>query len=170
MKHMATILCFTVATSYCVAQEAKIAVDITRPTDQFEVVGELGLKLGQTATVEGTVTEGPMKGYEGGPNLVVKAINGRATQLVIRIPVSPYFGEFGKASFGGKPLPEVKNGSSYRLRVYETGGFVGVPSDAYDEAGIALQTTRFYFRNSLTVLSGDKIDAFVWNPIQFLDR
>jgi len=170
MKRMATILCLTVATSQCFAQESKIRVDITRPTGEFEVDGELGLKLGQMATVEGAVTEGSMKGYEGGPNLVVKTINGRATQHIIQIPVSPYFGKFGKANFGGKPLPTMENGFNYRLRVYETGEFVDVPSDAYDEAGIALQTTRFYFRNSLTVLSGDKIDAIVWNPIQFLDR
>lgn len=170
MKRVATILCLTAATSNCVAQEAKIPVAITRPADQFELIGELGLKLGQTATVEGTVIEGPFKGYEGGPNLLVKVINGRATQHLIQIPISPYFGKFGEAHFGGKPLPMVENGSSYRLRVYETSAFVGVPSDAYREAGIALQTTGFYFRNSLKVLSGDKINAIVWNPIQFLDR
>lgn len=170
MTRLVTILCLTVAASYCAAQEAKTPVTITSPGDRFELVGELGLKLGQTATVEGTVIEGPFKGYEGGPNLVVQVINGRAIQRHIQIPISPYFGKFGKASFDRKPLPSVENGSSYRLRAYETGAFVGVPREAYQEAGLALQTTSFYFRNSLKVLSGDKIDAIVWHPMQFLDR
>ncbi len=159
MKCVATLLCVTVMTAICIAQEANI------PS-----VGRLGLKLGKTATVEGTVIEGRSKGYDGGPNLIVKVINGKATQHQIQIPISPYFGKFGEKNFSGKSLPMVGNGSTYRLRVYETGAFVGVPSDAYREAGLSIQTSGFHFRYYLKVLSGDKIDAIVWNPVQFLDQ
>ncbi|MBA4019725.1 MAG: hypothetical protein C0483_21380 [Pirellula sp.] len=154
----------------CLAQDAKIPVPITGSGGWFELVGELGVKLGEMATVEGIVVEGAFKGYEGGPNLVVQVINGKATQRLIQIPISPYFGEFGDADFGRKGPPNVKNGATYRLRVYESGGFVGTPSDAYQEAGIMLQTTGFYFRNYLSVVSGDKIEPIVWSPTQFLDR
>lgn len=170
LKCILTALCLGCASSFCSAQETKIQVPISNLGDRFELVGELGVKLGETATVEGTVVEGPFKGYEGGPNLVVKRINGTATQVRIRIPISAYFGKFGEANFGGKPLPKCEIGSTVRLRVYETGEFVGVPADAYQEAGVAIQTTGFYFRNSLQVLSGSKIDPITWNPSDFIDR
>ncbi len=169
MNRFLVLICLTYGTSICNAQEAKIPVSVVAPGNRFELVGELGLKLGETATVEGTIAEGPHKGFEGGPNLIVQRINGKAIQQQIQIPVSSYFGEFGEASFDKKALPACKNGFTYRLRVYETGGFVGIPSKAYNEAGIALQTAGFYFRNSLTVMSGDQIEPIVWSPKDFAD-
>lgn len=117
MNRAVTLFCLGCATSICTAQDIKTSVPIFNLGDRFELVGELGVKLGETTTVEGTVVEGPFKGYEGGPNLVVKVVNGKSTQHLIRIPISPYFGEFGKATFDGKPLPNCENGSTYRLRV-----------------------------------------------------
>lgn len=170
MNRILTLLCLACATSACAAQDTKTPVPLFSLGNRFELVGKLGVKLGETTTVEGTVVEGPFKGYEGGPNLVVKRVNGKATQHLIQIPISPYFGKFGEANFDGKPLPKCENGSTYRLRVYETGEFVGVPADAYREAGIALQTTGFYFRSSLRVLSGGKIDSIVWDPSDFVGQ
>jgi hypothetical protein len=170
MIRIVALIYFGCAASICAAQDAKTAVPIFNLGDRFELIGELGVKLGETATVEGTIVEGRFKGYEGGPNLVVAVVNGKRTQHLIQVPISPYFGEFGKANFDGKPNPKCDIGSTYRLRVYETGEFVGVPSDAYREAGIGLQTTGFYFRNSLRVISGEKIDAIECHPNDFLDR
>jgi hypothetical protein len=170
MNRVLTMLFLGCVTSVCGAQDTKTPVPIFNLGDRFELHGKLGVKLGETITVEGTVVEGPFKGYEGGPNLVVKRVNGTTTQHLIQIPISPYFGKFGEAVFNGKPLPKCENGSTCRLRVYETGAFVGVPTDAYREAGIALQTTRFYFRSSLQVISGEKISPIEWDPIDFVDR
>ena len=128
----------------------------------YKLFGELGEELGSTHTVIGVIFDGPLKGYESGLNILVQIINGKATQHVIQIPVSPYFGKFGESS-----LPKIETGATYRLRVYETGQFLGVPSDAYREANIPLQTSGFYFQNRLEVISGEKIDSIEWSPIQF---
>ncbi len=170
MKCAVALFCFAVSVSQCVAQDPKIQVPITNPGDRYDLIGELGAKLGETMTVEGTVVEGPFKGYEGGPNLLVKIINGKATQHPIQIPLEPYFGAFGEADYTGKALPKMESDSTYSLRAYETGAFIGVPSAAYKEAGLIVQTTGFYFRNALRVISGKKIDAIVWHPAQFVDR
>lgn len=146
----------------CLAQDNKIPVQINNPGIQFELVGQLGEKLGNILTVRGIIVEGPSKGNEDGPNLVVQMINDSSIQQHIQIPVSPYSGKFGE-----KPLPALKNGATYRLRVYETGGFVGTPPAACKEGGILLQTSGFYFRNRLIVLSGEKIEPIKWSPTNF---
>lgn len=170
MNRVLVLICVSYGMSICNAQEVKTPVSVVSPGNRFELVGELGLKLGETATVEGLIVEGPQKGFEGDPNLIVQRINGRAIQQQVQISVSPYFGEFGKTSFDKKALPACKNGSTYRLRAYETGGFAGVPDGASKEAGIALQSPRFYFRNTLVVISGDQIEPIVWSPKDFADR
>lgn len=121
--------------------------------------------MGSTVTVSGFIVEGPHKGYKGGLNMVVQIINDSSIQELIQIPVSLYFGESGTGLH-----PELKKGSTYRLRVYETGEYVGTPGDAYKESGIISQTTGFYFQNRLVVISGKKIDPIEWSPISFQGR
>ena len=49
-----------VLTSYAIfAQDKKTPVQITSPDKQFELVGELGEKLGSTFTVRGIIFDGP---------------------------------------------------------------------------------------------------------------
>jgi hypothetical protein len=148
-----------------ISQDLRIPVQINKPDKQHKLVGKFGKALGTTFTVQGIIVEGDLKGDEGGFNIVVQMVDNKPTQLFKQIPVSPYFGEFGK-----KPLPELIEGATYTLRVYETGAFVGTPSDAYEEAAITLQTTNFYFQNRLVVLSGKKTKPIEWNPIDFLEK
>jgi len=129
------------------------------------MIGELGVKLGTTITVEGKIVEGPRKGYEGGPNLLIKTINDSSNQKLIKIPIKPYWGEFGEDA-----LPKVITGETYRFRVYETGEYVGHPSDAYKEAKIIFQTSGFYFKNELVVISGEIIKDIEWKPSDFVNR
>src|SRR5437764_762514 len=78
-------------------------VPLTRLGEKFRLIGKLGRPLGEVVTVQGFVVAGPYKGFEGGPNLRVQRINGRATQEDIRILLKPYFGDFGeKLDFGEK--------------------------------------------------------------------
>ena len=161
MKRLIAFSLLLQVSNVCLTQNNRIPVQISNPNNQYELVGELGKKLGSTLTVRGIIVDGDDKGYEDGPNLVVQMINDSSIQQLVQIPVSPYFGKFGV-----KPLPKLKNGATYRLRVYETGEFVGIPSDAYGEAGIMLQTSGFYFRNRLMVISGEKIDPIEWSPIR----
>jgi hypothetical protein len=147
------------------AQDSLLKVNIIAPGPKTVLVGELGLPLGCILTVSGTIVEGPDKGYEDGPNLIVHLINDSATQLPIQIPLSPYFGEFGDGT-----MPAMKAGNSYRLRVYESGEFIGSPDGAFKEAGRIVQTTGFYFMNRLVVLSGEKTAPLAWYPNQFTGR
>lgn len=147
------------------AQDSLRKVNILAPDSKTVFIGELGQSLGSFLTVQGVVVDGPDKGYEEGPNLIVHMINDSATQAPLRIPLAPYFGEFGK----GK-LPVMKAGNSYRLRVYETGEFIGSPDGAFNEAGVVIQTTGFYFKNRLIVLAGEKTAPLAWHPAQFEGR
>lgn len=147
------------------AQDSLRKVNILAPGQNIVFVGELGKPLGSFLTVRGIVVEGPAKGYEDGPNLIVHMINDSATQVPIQIPLSPYLNEFGKGT-----MPAIKAGNSYRLRVYETGEFLGSPDGAFKEAGVVIQTTGFYFKNRLIVLAGEKTDPLTWHPGQFEGR
>lgn len=162
----------------CIAQDKKIRVQIDKPDNQVELVGQLGEKLGTTVTLRGIITEGKFKEGYGKPILAVQMINDSFTQRSIQIPVSPYFGEFGEkpfpdplfGEFGKKPLPKLKKGDTYLFRAYESGEFAGIPSDAYEEAGIILGTTGFHFRNWLVVISGKKIQPIEYSPVNFLQQ
>ena len=154
----------------CLSQDSRIIAEINKP-DNYKFVGELGLEMGDTVSVKGIIVQGPFKGVEGGPNLIVQLIRDSSTQELTQIPVLPYFGEFGRNSaIYPHPLPKLDNGATYSFIVYETGSFVGRPYDAYKEGGITLQTTGFYFRNQLIVISGIKIDPIEWSPKNFRDR
>lgn len=162
----------------CLAQDKKIPVKINNPGNQFELVGELGKKLGTTVTLQGIITEGKSQADYGKPILAVQMINDSFIQHDIQIPVTPYSSDFGDTSeapfrseeYVKKPLPKLKKGDTYLFRAYETGEFIGTPSDAYDEAGIILQTTGFYFKNSLVVISGKKIQPIEYSPFNFLQQ
>lgn len=150
---------------FCLSQDIKHQVQITNPKEQVKLIGQLGKQLGTTLTVQGIIVDISSKGYRNGLNLSIQTINDSSIQEHITIPLSPYFGEFGD-----KPLPKLEKGSTYQLRVYETGEFVGIPSKAYEEADIILQTAGFYFQNRLIVLSGKKINPIKATPNSFVGQ
>jgi len=151
--------------NFCFSQDIEHQVQITNPKEQLKLIGQLGKPLGTTLTVQGVIVDISSKGYRSGLNLTVQKINDSSIQQLITIPLSPYFGKFGV-----KPLPKLENGSTYKLRVYETGEFVGVPADAYKESGIIMQTSGFFFQNRLIVLSGEKIKPIDETPNNFIGK
>ncbi len=153
------------ASNGCFAQDREHHVQITNPNEQAKLMGQLGKPLGTMLTVQGTISDHSDKGYGDGLNLTVQSINDSPIQALITIPVAPYFGKFGQW-----PLPKFTKGATYRLRVYETGAFVGIPENAYHEVGIVLQTTAFYFQNKLVVLSGEKIKPIQESPPAFMGK
>ncbi|MBL7730117.1 MAG: hypothetical protein JNM88_02990 [Chitinophagaceae bacterium] len=153
-------------TTLCVAQEPTIRVPITQRKSQFEIVGELGVKLGTIVTVRGFIYEDWGKGYETGPILVIQSINDSAIQEFIKIPYSLYFEGMDDKRFPDK----VKPGNTYQFRVYETGGYVGTPDGVYEETKVLTQTTALYFQNNLVVISGKKIEPAEWSPRDFIGR
>ena len=165
MKRLIVLSLFLQVSNFCLSQNNSFQEQFNNPNKQIGLHGQLGKKLGSTLTIRGIIVDKSSKGYQDGLNLIVQMINDSSIQQLVIIPLSPYFGKFGV-----KPLPNLENGSTYRLRVYETGEFVGVPTDAYKEAGIILQTSEFYFQNRLIVISGEKIAPIVWSPINFVGQ
>jgi len=138
--------------------------------DKFRLIGKLGEPLGTVVTVQGVVVEGPFKGFEGGPNLRIQRIDGRATQEDIQICIRPYFGKYGEQRASKEEVPKLDFGKTYEFEGYETGQFVGVPGEAYKRAGLAIATTGFYFRHELAVYKGKRTTPVVWSPADFVDR
>ena len=130
------------------------------------------MPLGKVVRVEGIVVEGPFKGLEGGPNLRVQRIPGRATQQDIQIQLRPYFTDWGKEAYGGghHSLPTLEMRKTYEMEGYETGDYVGVPAEAYKKAGFAIQTQRYYFRTELVVYRAKVIEPLHFTPADFEGR
>ncbi|MDC7998742.1 hypothetical protein [Gilvibacter sediminis] len=170
MRLLRTILLITSLFSFSntSAQKDKDQVKLMDMGQSYDLIGELGHPLGTTLTVEGVIIDGPFKGYEGGPNLLVQKINDTVIQKIIRIPLKPYWPNWEK--FSEENEPNIKKGETWSLRVYETGSFEGVPWPAYREANISYSTSGYYFRNELIVLSGIKLQAFEYNPKDFIGK
>jgi hypothetical protein len=177
-----SILFLSLTANLVCAQNTKTLILITNPSEHFEIIGELGVKLGTTITVEGRIVEGPSKG-SAGPYILIKRINNSSNQKLIKIPIKPYWSEFGEkeviipiesdgAKFGEYfyALPKVITGKTYRFRVYETGEYRGRPRDAYKEANVLHQTSRYYFKNELMVISGEIIKDIEWKPSDFVNQ
>ncbi len=168
MKIMIRILAVAALVANGVGAESQ-NVPISRLGTDFRLVGKLHVPLGEVVTVEGVVVEGPFKGYEGGFNLRAQCIQGMATQEDIQIAIRPYFNNWGdKAPHGGPALPELKVGATYEMEGYSTGGFVGVPGEAYKKAGVMIQTTGHYFREEFVVIKAKAIKRIVFAPGMFL--
>ena len=150
------------------AQTEKTKVNITNPGQDIEIIGELGVPMGQMVTVTGIIVQGPRKGSEYGYNLVVQKIDTTSVQKFIRIPLTPYFHTDDQINITN--ASKVKFGKTYRLRAYETGEFAGRPLGAIREINFLAQTVNYYFRNELVVLSAVEIDAFDYHPSDFLGR
>lgn len=129
----------------------------TTSTADTVIHTKLHRPLGTVVKVEGEVFDGPSKGYEDGPNLRVRRIDGVDVTTEITIRLAPYFVGFGETCEGQIPVPALKAGRCYEFEGYETGGFVGVPDEAHNRAGILLQTTDHYFRSVLNVYKGRQI-------------
>ncbi|MFT5751802.1 MAG: hypothetical protein ACI828_001507 [Flavobacteriales bacterium] len=148
-----------------IAQNENPKTLIKYPSWTIALTGELGVEYGELVIVEGVVVEGQAKGHDGGPNLLVQGIEDSTIQSKIQIPMKPFFHDFGTSA-----MPSIEAGTSYSLRVYETGSFVGRPRKARLDKGVWLQTTGFYFHNGLSVLSATEIKPIECSPADFKGR
>ena len=171
MRQLLFLSVFFFPTTHSIQAEDKpLDIPLSKLGSQYRLIGKLREPLGTVVTVQGIVVEGAFKGYEGGPNVRVQRINGRATQDDIQIRLHPYFGKFGEKAFMGKQLPKLEDGQTYEFEGYESGEFVGIPKEAYERAGRPLQSTGFYFSHHYIVYQGKKIGSVVWAPADFVDR
>ena len=154
------LLLTSVTTSF--AEKEPQNIPIAKLGDQYQLIGKLHIPLGKVVTIEGVVVEG-LDRYEDGPNLRVQRIQGRATQEDIQIPIKPFFYDWGE-----KPTrPKLEMGATYEMEGYETGGFVGVPAEAFNGGTPVIQTTNHYFCEVFYVTKAKRIDPIAFAPGMF---
>jgi hypothetical protein len=130
---------------------------------KYDVLGKTGRPLGELVTLQGQIVEGPTKGYEDGPTIRVQRINGIATQDDIAIKLEPFFSKEDH-------FKVLKIGTTYELRGYESGKYVGTPGAAMKEAGTILQTTSPYFGVNFVMLRAKEVPEIRFGPEDFLNR
>jgi hypothetical protein len=164
---IATFLAFLVVYSPAGADEPAIGVPVTDLGKGHKLIGKLHEPLGTVVKIQGVVVEGPFKGYEGGPNIRVQRINGKATQEDIQIPLQ-------NETFAVKPdelsKVEPQIGKTYELEGYESGGFVGHPGGLSDDGLGWIQTTGHHFSLQFHFVRGKSIPAVKCSPREFERR
>lgn len=147
-----------------------VRVPVTELGEKFVLTGKLGVPFGKAVTVQGIVGDGPSRGYEGGPNLWVRRIDGQAIQERIRIPLAPYYGEWGKTNDPEDGIPKPELGISYEIKGYETGGYVGIPDEVLRQTGGWIQTPPHYMLTILKVFATKRIPDEAFAPDDFKGR
>jgi hypothetical protein len=136
------------------------------------LLGRCHEPLGHVMTLTGIVVEGPFKGYEGGPNMVVQRIDGIATQEFIRLPLlGSTFDQDKPRNPGYRDALLYVADKTYELRGFETGVFVGTPPGAND--GISIQTTGYHMETDFEPTFAAKprmVDPIIFAPTDFLNR
>jgi hypothetical protein len=131
------------------------------------VKGKLGLPLKTPVKLEGIVVEGPYKGFEDGPNIVVQRIDGKATQEFIRIKLSGLVEQPLIKPTSSDPRRIRKSvfeaGKTYELRGFEHGQHVGGGPPT-------VQTTALYFQHLFEVEQHRSIAPVRLTPADFVDR
>jgi len=107
-----------------------------------QIIGLLGLPLGELASVTARIVVSSSKSVD--RYVEVSEINGRRLSKPIEM-------EFTIWQWGGLSNKELPLGQRLRLRVYETGGMVGVPRAAMEET-VTVATVAWKFQTSLVVL------------------
>ena len=120
--------------------KAVSALDLQNGT---QIIGLLGVPLGKLISIKGKVVESYAKG--GGTLLEVGEVDGKPLLGTLRMRYSVW--EWGNIS--QQSLPP---GLTVSLRVYETGGMVGIPIEAMKETTF-VQTEGWGFATSLVLVN-----------------
>jgi hypothetical protein len=116
------------------------ALELQRGT---QIIGLLGVPLGELVSIRGEIVDSNTKG---GDKLVdIVEVDGKALSGTLQMRYSVW--EWG--NIGLKSLPE---GQRLKLRVYETGGMIGIPFEAMRETTF-VQTEGWGFATSLVLLN-----------------
>jgi hypothetical protein len=107
---------------------------------RFVVVGPLGIPLGEVATVDGTAVINNGKGAA--RQFQVTSVNGKTLKGPVTLPyrIWPW-----------SDLKKLDAQKRYRLRIYQDGGFAGVPAQAMKETTY-VQTHAYHFVTSLVIV------------------
>lgn len=124
-------------------QVERVAIDAYDLNTHYEVRGPLGVGLGKVITVKCKRVDSRMKGEP--DSLKVTAVDGVALKSAVNLPYS---------TLPWNPIKLEVNGQ-YELRVYQTGGFDGIPSQAMKETNV-VQSRRYGFHVYLVVVKSVK--------------
>lgn len=166
----ATLFVAVVVTATARAEEKLIGVPITELGNKYQLLGRLEIPLGTMVTVQGVVAQGPFKGFEGGPILLVQRINRQATQKDIRINLDNYGHKYELHDDStSKKIPrKLARDKTYEFYGHETGEFIGTPKGFVYE--VPVQTVGYYLRESFHAEKGRSIEAISLGPADFIDR
>ncbi|MCC7424185.1 MAG: hypothetical protein IT428_28290 [Planctomycetaceae bacterium] len=132
---------------------------------QIEQRGKLGLPLNTKVTLKGTVVDGPFKGYDGGPNLRVRYINGVATQKDIQLTLREEFSVRGDST-SDRSERGFRFGESYEIIGHEVGEFVGVNPNSKQIVQAAPRHFHYFFE----VEQRRTINPSEFTPDEFVGR
>jgi hypothetical protein len=137
------LIVFAVAIAYGqdkTAPKTVSALDLQRGT---QIIGLLGVPLGELVSTRGRIVESNTKG--GGTLLEVVEVNGKALSGILQMKYSVW--EWGNIRQTSLPA-----GKILKLRVYETGGMVGIPIETMKET-VFVQTEGWGFGTSLVLVN-----------------
>jgi hypothetical protein len=175
-----------VASNPLTNQVASVELSGSLAASALPEIGELGVKLDTSVIVVATTIEGPFAGFDGGPNIRIKKINGDATQQMIQMPIRTRAGGSGWEQFerGGKAL--IEEGKTYELRGYESGSYVETSEeDTIDQPRSPIMlssasknvlaesdsaSSPLPFRNEFVVLHAKEVSPIAWAPSDFVGR
>jgi len=113
--------------------------------NRSKVIGSLGSALGEVVIIEGVIADEnytKRKADAGKLLLRVQAVNGKALKEEVIFDFSPFLGA------------DIRNpavGAKFKYTGYETGGFSGIPDQAFDYVP-RVPTTGYYFSTSFVIL------------------
>jgi len=112
---------------------------------KYEIIGPLGIPLGELANIEAEVAPKVAKGFS--EWLLVTKLNGKK----LKKPVKIHY-EIIKWS---TKLKTLKKGKKYHLRVYQDGRMIGTPHKALEEIGFA-QSYGYGFATTVIIIKNIK--------------
>ena len=113
--------------------------------NRSKVIGSLGYALGEVVIIEGVIADDSYtrrKADAGKLLLRVQAVNGKPLKEEALFDFSPFVGA------------DIRNpavGARFKYTGYETGGFSGIPEQAFDYVP-RVPTTGYYFSTSFVIL------------------
>ena len=138
-----TFLMVQVGSLHAQAAASSRSISAQELEGETQIIGLLGLPLGELASVKAQVVRVNTKGD--GRQVRVLEVDGRLLPAPIVMKYSIW--QWGNIADKGIPTEGI-----VKLRVYETGGMVGVPIDAMRET-VFVQTEGWAFETSLVLVN-----------------
>jgi hypothetical protein len=119
------------------------SVNVQELENGVQIIGLLGLPLGELASIEGQIVQSGMKGTDS--LIKVDRINGKSVSNSLLM-------KFAVWQWGNLANRELQVGPKLRIRAYETGGMTGIPIEAMKET-VFVQAESWRFETSLVLVN-----------------